>query len=309
MVSQEIVWLKLEDLVQAPWNINEMSDEAFIALMDDMNRKDGPFRIQPVRVRPIKGGKYQIIDGHQRVEAARRLGWTEIRAIITECSEIEARILNFRINYERGQISPIREAEFYKFLLERGWSLHRIERELGIRRQRVQQILRRLNVTQKAAKILETPLGPELIVERARLSSWKGVTPSHYEVIGRLKEPKLQEEAAKITVEHGLSAKETHTLVDHIKKGVKPSVAVQLILRKEKQTEAPPAEVFPEPSIQKSITSEKPYLKPETATLREEVAKTGTQIFECEECGAKYMVDWEKQRIIRKLKLLKFRRR
>ena len=72
---EEVVWVNLKDLKPAPWNINEMDYETFLSLMDDMSRKDGPYRINPIRVRPIGENKYQIIDGHQRVEAALRLGW------------------------------------------------------------------------------------------------------------------------------------------------------------------------------------------------------------------------------------------
>ena len=260
----EVVWVRLGDLTPAPWNINEMGEEEFVALMGDMGGPNGPYRINPIRVRPVRGGKYQIVDGHQRFEAARRLGWAEIRAVVVECSELEARILNFRFNFERGRVNPVREAEFYRFLLDKGWSLREIERKLNVKRQRVQQILRRLKVAGRTAEILETPPRPEHIEEHPRLARWKGVSPSHYEAVGRIENQKLQEEIAKLTVEHGLSAKETHTLVDHVKKGLPPQKALTLIIESGKA-------------------------QPKTAT------------FTCEKCGTTYLINWSEQKITKKI--------
>ena len=41
--------VRLDALEPAPWNINEMDEETFLALLDDMNQKDGPHRINPIR--------------------------------------------------------------------------------------------------------------------------------------------------------------------------------------------------------------------------------------------------------------------
>lgn len=90
---------------------------------------------------------------------------------MTKCSETEARIRNFRLNNERGKINPIREAEFYRYLLDKGWSLHKIERELGIKRQRIQQILKRLKVTEEAKKILEKVPMPKEIQKKPKITA------------------------------------------------------------------------------------------------------------------------------------------
>jgi len=61
MSKVEVVWVSLKDLKPAPWNINEMDYETFLSLLDDMNKKDGPHRINPIRVRPINENKYQSL--------------------------------------------------------------------------------------------------------------------------------------------------------------------------------------------------------------------------------------------------------
>ena len=61
MSKVEVVWISLKDLKPAPWNINEMDYETFLSLLDDMNKKDGPHRINPIRVRPINENKYQSL--------------------------------------------------------------------------------------------------------------------------------------------------------------------------------------------------------------------------------------------------------
>jgi ParB/RepB/Spo0J family partition protein len=256
--SEEVVWVNLKNLKPAPWNINEMDYETFLSLMDDMSRKDGPYRINPIRVRPVGENKYEIIDGHQRVEAAVRLGWEKIRAIVTKCSETAARIWNFRLNNERGKINPIREAEFYRYLLDKGWSLHKIERELGIKRQRVQQILKRLKVSEEAKEILEKVPMPNEIQKKPLMGTWKGPEAKHYEAIGKIEDKKLQKEVAKITVEHALPAKQTERLVSQVKKGLKPEEALKII-----RGETQPEDVY---------------------------------VFTCS-CGKKYMVNWSEKTV------------
>lgn len=50
-------------------------------------------QLQPIIVRRIGRGKYEIITGHTRCEAARQMGWTHINATVVECNALDARKL------------------------------------------------------------------------------------------------------------------------------------------------------------------------------------------------------------------------
>lgn len=228
-LGQDVVWLDLDGLEPAPWNINEMDGEIFTALLDDMNQKDGPGRINPTRVRFSGSGKYQLIDGHQRVRAAQNLGWKRIRGFVVDCSELDARVWNFRMNHERGNMDPVREAEFFQQMVNRGWSLRKLEKELGIKRQTIQQILRRLKVTSEAADILEHSVRLKETSDKSKVGQFK-LAPQHYEAIGGLNDAKLQKELAKAAVEHTLAAHETRKLVSLVKRGMSVDEGLRLIV-------------------------------------------------------------------------------
>jgi len=72
--------------------------------------------MQPITVRPM-GDKYEIIDGHRRVEAFRKLGNEKIPVMIKECSDKEAQVLSIIGNLQREELSNIERAlAFVKIL-------------------------------------------------------------------------------------------------------------------------------------------------------------------------------------------------
>jgi ParB-like nuclease domain len=84
-----IIKVKVEDLKQAPWRFSEEgiraphSNRKLTPILENIVRSlinDGQFA--PIHVRPLDDGVYQIIDGHIVVDAARKLGWTELDAVI-----------------------------------------------------------------------------------------------------------------------------------------------------------------------------------------------------------------------------------
>lgn len=73
--------------------------------------------LQPVIVRPIEDG-YQIIAGHNRVEAARRLGRQSVPTHIKQLNDDEAVIVMVDTNLESRELLPSEKAWSYKFKLE-----------------------------------------------------------------------------------------------------------------------------------------------------------------------------------------------
>lgn len=105
--------LNLEQIQPNSYNPNRMELDKYNALLEDM-KENGPSAIDPIRVRSFGKDTYIITDGEHRWKAALQLGWKEIRCIIEDISESEARIITFRKNRERGALEPFREARFFK---------------------------------------------------------------------------------------------------------------------------------------------------------------------------------------------------
>ena len=74
--------------------------------------------LEPITVRFLSEGKYEIISGHRRVEACKKLGISEISATIKELSKDEAIVAMVDSNIHREHLLPSEKAFAYKMKLE-----------------------------------------------------------------------------------------------------------------------------------------------------------------------------------------------
>jgi ParB/RepB/Spo0J family partition protein len=82
--------------------------------------------LQPVVV-GRRGRGYELIAGHRRLEAARRLGWAEIAAVVRDETDDQAYILTLVENLQREDLQPREEAAALEVLVrERGWSTRQV---------------------------------------------------------------------------------------------------------------------------------------------------------------------------------------
>jgi len=74
--------------------------------------------IQPIVVREINGGTYEVVAGERRYQAAKSLGLKEIPTIVKELDDKDAFILAIVENLQRQDLNPIEEAQAFKRLIE-----------------------------------------------------------------------------------------------------------------------------------------------------------------------------------------------
>jgi ParB family chromosome partitioning protein len=106
-MSAEITYIPIKLLKPNPWNCNCMSKSKFKALVKSM-AKSGNTNIQPLVVRQLRSGEYEIIDGEHRFYAAKEIGWEKLPAIVKELDDEQAKIMTVKLNYVRGKMNPIR---------------------------------------------------------------------------------------------------------------------------------------------------------------------------------------------------------
>jgi ParB family chromosome partitioning protein len=117
--------------------------------------------IVPVKVRP-QNGRYELVYGHRRVEAARRAGLTEVETIVEGMDDPDAIIQALIENVQREDMTSLDKAKALKLIKElTSWSNHEIERRGIYNRGYVIQLLQLLHEPEDVQEMIggftETP--------------------------------------------------------------------------------------------------------------------------------------------------------
>ena len=172
-------------------------DESLQELADSISQHG---IMQPLTVRKLSSGYYQIIAGERRWRAARLAGLQEVPVIVIEADDRKAAELAMIENLQREDLNPMEEAAGFQSLIE---SYHRTQEEaaqrVGKSRSAVTNALRLLGLTPSVRKL----------VEEGKLSA------GHARALVPLS-PSLQESAANAIVSGGLSVRQTEALVKRL---------------------------------------------------------------------------------------------
>ena len=153
--------------------------------------------IQPLTVRRLQSGYYQIIAGERRWRAARMAGLTEVPAVVIEADDRKAMELAMIENLQREDLNPMEEAEGYQVLMEQyGMTQEETAQRVGKSRPAVANALRLLKLCEEVRKL----------VEDGKLSG------GHGRALVTLSD-KQQKEAAAAIVKSDLSVRQTELLV------------------------------------------------------------------------------------------------
>ncbi len=111
--------------------------------------------LQPLLVRPLTLGGYQIVAGERRYRACRMAGLTEVPVIIRELSDSETMEIALIENLQREDLTALEEALGYKALMdEHGFSQEEVASSVGKSRSAVANSLRLLKLPQEITEYL-----------------------------------------------------------------------------------------------------------------------------------------------------------
>lgn len=82
---------------------------------------------EPVTIRPISSGRYELIAGHRRTHAARSLGWTDIDAHVVEQTDREAELATMVSNEARVDLTDYERAKLYQAAIAEGFAKNQTE--------------------------------------------------------------------------------------------------------------------------------------------------------------------------------------
>ena len=179
--------------------------------------------VQPLTVRELRSGYYQIIAGERRWRAARMAELHEVPAVIIEADDRKVMELALIENLQRQDLNPVEEALGYQTLMgEYGLTQEDAAKRVGKSRPAVANALRLLNL-------------PEKVLEMVRKNE---LSAGHARAILSLKTQKQQELAAQKIAALGLSVRQAELLCKNMGKEPapvkEPTLAVDYVAECEK---------------------------------------------------------------------------
>jgi len=185
-------------------------DEVALAELSESIKTHGI--IQPITVRKLPSGYYQIIAGERRWRAARMAGLKEVPVNIIEADDKTAAELALVENLQRTDLNPVEEARGYQRLIkEFGLTQEEAAQAVGKSRPAVTNTMRLLSLPEDVLSLLEAGM----------------LSAGHARALLAIQDDDLKSEAAKMIVAKGLSVRQTEAL------------AVSLGKRREKKEQKP----------------------------------------------------------------------
>lgn len=162
--------------------------------------------IQPILVRPMSDGSYQLIAGERRYRAARMAGLHEVPVTIREMTDQEASVFALIENLQREDLNPVEEAEGLKSLIESyGFTQEEAADKVGKSRTAVTNTLRLLKLPSPVLSLLGDGK----------------ITSGHARALLGLDEEKEMLRIAEIIVSQELSVRQVEKMVKYANQGEK----------------------------------------------------------------------------------------
>ncbi|MBO4381783.1 MAG: ParB/RepB/Spo0J family partition protein [Bacteroidales bacterium] len=164
--------------------------------------------IQPVTVRPVENGKYQLISGERRFRAAKLAGLTEIPAFVRTVDDVQSVQMALVENIQRSDLNAIEIALCYQLLIEEcHLNKEELADQLGKDRSTVSNYLRLLKLSSET----------QIAVRDKKISM------GHARALVVVEDPDVQNKIVRQIINEGLSVRQTETLVKKLTSDVKSS--------------------------------------------------------------------------------------
>ncbi len=182
----------------------DFADEALAELSQSISRHG---ILQPLIVRPLIDGGYQLVAGERRWRAARIAGLTEVPVIIRELSDEEVMLFALIENLQREDLNPMEEANGYQKLIN---SLNLSQEDLA------QRVGKSRPTVANALRLLKLPELLAQYVGQGKLSA------GHARALLSFEDEAIMLETAEIVMKKGLSVRELERLARAANKDKRP---------------------------------------------------------------------------------------
>lgn len=164
--------------------------------------------LQPLVVRPLANGSYQLVAGERRWRAARIAGLTEVPVVIKELTDEEVIEIAMIENLQREDLNPLEEALGYRYMMdELKITQEQAAEKVGKSRPAVANTLRLLKLPNEVQEMVKNNL----------------ISPGHARALLGFDSDDMILQTAKIIIKEDLSVRDVETLVKKSKKVPKAS--------------------------------------------------------------------------------------
>jgi ParB family transcriptional regulator, chromosome partitioning protein len=111
----EIINLPLEQLLEAPWNSNQMDEATFSRLRKSIQEYG---LVQNLVVRPMDQDKYEVLSGNQRLRVLKEKGLSPVPCVVVDLDDARARLLAQALNHLHGEDDLKLKSELVKNILK-----------------------------------------------------------------------------------------------------------------------------------------------------------------------------------------------
>jgi len=195
--KKDITYIKIENIRPNPYQPRKKFNKASLEELCDSIKQYGV--IQPINVRKIANGRYELVAGERRLRAATMAGLEEIPAIIINVDDNDSAVMALIENLQREDLNYLEEAEGYNNLIvEHGFTQEELARKMGKSQSTIANKIRLLKLS---------PLIKKILVDN-------NLTERHARALLKLHDEQLQLKILKYVCEKGLNVKKTEELVE-----------------------------------------------------------------------------------------------
>lgn len=188
--------VKLVDIVPNKDQPRKKFNETSLSELADSISQHGV--IQPLLVRPLSGGTYQLVAGERRWRASRIAGIKEVPVVIKELDDEEASVISMIENLQREDLNAIEEADGIKYLMNKyGLTQEEVSEKVGKSRSAVANALRLLKLPETVSEYVKDGI----------------LSAGHAKALLPLENEDKMIEVSNLIIKDNLSVRETEKLV------------------------------------------------------------------------------------------------
>jgi ParB family chromosome partitioning protein len=196
--------LPVEQLQAGRYQPRTRIDEGALNELAESIRAHGV--MQPILVRPVAEGRYEIIAGERRYRAARLAGLTRVPVLVRQVSDESAAVMALIENMQREDLNPLEEAQGVQRLIDEfGMTHEQAAQAIGRSRPATSNLLRLLNLAKPVQTML---LANDLDMGHARcllaLDAAQQIQVANQVVARRLSVRETEKQVAALTAEFQL---------------------------------------------------------------------------------------------------------